>query len=294
MANAFLAYFNIHRRFRNGVYALLLLTSILATVLFILDQKVSDDPGLVVLEDYEAELNALKAVAIAKKTAYAIQPFNPNFISDYKGYVLGVSPEAIDKLRGFRANGKWVNSSKDFQDVTGVSDSLLMQLAPFFKFPKRKILNKNKSRITTTAKSYAEKLDLNTTSASELEEVASIPYFIAERIIAYRKKIGGFVNDIQLRDVYGLYPKQMKKVLSLFTVKEKVDVTLLDVNQATVKELVAVPYLDFETALAMRDFIKEHGEVRSFYEFDKIDGFPVGKINRIALYLKIKENYSKK
>ena len=64
-----------------------------------------------------------------------IYPFNPNYITDYKGYALGMSAKEIDRLHAYRAKNKWVNTSKEFQRVTKVSDPLLKRIAPYFKFP---------------------------------------------------------------------------------------------------------------------------------------------------------------
>src|SRR5690554_8215098 len=64
-----------------------------------------------------------------------IFPFNPNFITDYKGYTLGMTPEEIDRLLTYRSENKWINSDEDFQSVTQVSDSLLAVLIRFFNFP---------------------------------------------------------------------------------------------------------------------------------------------------------------
>ena len=62
-------------------------------------------------------------------------PFNPNYITDYKGEQLGMSLLEIDRLLAFRENNKFVNSKDEFQKVTKVSDSLLHKIAPYFKFP---------------------------------------------------------------------------------------------------------------------------------------------------------------
>jgi hypothetical protein len=51
--------------------------------------------------------------------------FNPNFITDYKGYKLGMSVAEIDRLLEFRKGDKYVNSAAEFQKITKVSDSLL-------------------------------------------------------------------------------------------------------------------------------------------------------------------------
>jgi hypothetical protein len=41
----------------------------------------------------------------------------------------------LDKLFAFRKQNKYVNSAKEFQEVTGVSDSLLKIMSVNFKFP---------------------------------------------------------------------------------------------------------------------------------------------------------------
>ena len=47
-----------------------------------------------------------------------IYPFNPNFITDFKGYKLGMSTQEIDRLLAFRKINKYVNSAQEFQSVT--------------------------------------------------------------------------------------------------------------------------------------------------------------------------------
>jgi hypothetical protein len=68
------------------------------------------------------------------KIGNKIYSFNPNFITDYKGIDLACLLE-IDRLLAFRKDDKYVNSAKEFQIVTKVSDSLLHAIAPYFKFP---------------------------------------------------------------------------------------------------------------------------------------------------------------
>ena len=43
--------------------------------------------------------------------------------------------EEIDRLLKFRGQDKWINSPQQFQEVTQISDSLLAEIAPYFKFP---------------------------------------------------------------------------------------------------------------------------------------------------------------
>ena len=49
-----------------------------------------------------------------------IYPFNPNYITDYKGYSLGMNSEEIDRLHAYRSKNRWVNSEKEFQRITSI------------------------------------------------------------------------------------------------------------------------------------------------------------------------------
>jgi hypothetical protein len=87
------------------------------------------------LTNLEQEYDSLQQNHIKKERPKRFT-FNPNFISSYKGYELGMSLKEIELLHNFRASKNWINSAQDFQRVTGVSDSLLAVISPYFKFPK--------------------------------------------------------------------------------------------------------------------------------------------------------------
>ena len=63
------------------------------------------------------EIDSLKKIKL-EASKPKIYPFNPNFISDFKGATLGMSNEEIDRLLAFRKENKWINSKEQFQVVT--------------------------------------------------------------------------------------------------------------------------------------------------------------------------------
>ena len=83
------------------------------------------------------------------------------YVTDYKGYTLGMSAQEINLLQAYRAKGKWINSAKEFQRITKVSDSLLKTIAPYFKFPDWVTSSSQKltSTANTSVKSFAQKLE---------------------------------------------------------------------------------------------------------------------------------------
>ena len=78
-------------------------------------------------------IDSIKAIEFPK----IIYPFNPNFISDQRGYFLDLSPQEIDRLHAYRKQVKWINSVREFKKVTGVDSNCLHTFSTFFNFPSR-------------------------------------------------------------------------------------------------------------------------------------------------------------
>ena len=198
--------------------------------------------------------------------------------------------EEIDRLHSYRAQDKWVNSAIEFQQVTGISDSLLNIISPYFRFPdwvtgsRPQVVNRNAAPLQEAA----QKQDLNAASVEDLVVVKGIGETLAGRIVNYRNRIGGFVDDIQLKDIYGLNFETRAEVLKSFTVKNAPKVELLDLNTASVLELSNVPYINYELAREIVNYRLLHENIGSFEELAKIKEFPSEKIDRIALYLTLK------
>jgi len=280
------SHFDMHSRFRNGIFLLSIVLFLILIFFYFFKNSDQGKTNFKELIVFQKQVDSLRQVMNEEKKIYKIRPFNPNYITDHKGYVLGMSTEELDRLYGYRELGKWVNSIEEFKTVTNISDSLLQVIAPFFKFPKWiQESKKQKGRKKMPILSFAEKKDLNKVSAEELEKKIGVPDFISKRIVNYRKKLNGFIDDLQLKDVSGIYQYQRNKILALYTVKSKKIFDKIDINKASVKELMKVPYFDFETALEIRDFVKKENGISNINELKKVEGFSLEKIDRIALYL---------
>jgi competence protein ComEA len=67
-----------------------------------------------------------------------LYPFNPNYLTYYRAYVLGLKPTSIDQLLNHRKSGKWMNNAAQFQSVAVIDDSLMALLKPYLIFPRIK------------------------------------------------------------------------------------------------------------------------------------------------------------
>jgi DNA uptake protein ComE-like DNA-binding protein len=290
--NKLKSHFAFTKKQRNGIFLLLLLIVAIQCVYFFLDFSTKDiSVNQTELDVFQNEVDSLRLVETENRKPKTY-PFNPNFITDYKGYTLGMTNEEIDRLHKFRKQDKWVNSVKEFQNVTKVSDSLLAELSPYFKFPEwvtnPKPKFKSNYSYNNTPKTYAQKQDLNTATTQQLRKVNGIGEKLSERIVNYRSKFkGGFIADVQLRDVYGLKPEVIERVINEFTVKTPRQIEKINLNTATRDQLVTIQYIDYEIA----HFIIEQRTLRdgfkSLDELLKVKDFPTNKIAIIKLYLKL-------
>ncbi len=286
--NQFKSHFWYNKRQRNGIFFLLLIIVMLQITFFFVDFA-PEEPSRFSqneIEVFKKEQDSLLKKALEERKP-KIFPFNPNYINDFKGYQLGLNVDEIDRLISFRETGKFINSTKEFKDVTKISDSLLNTISPYFKFPDW-VTNKNNTtntRFKQPKKEVIEVKDLNLVNSSDLIKIRGIGEKTAERILSYREKLQGFNHDSQLYEVYYLDKEIADKALEYYKVLSKPTITKLNINTASFKEVLAIVYIDYELTKKIFSYRDEVAEIQSLEELKKIDGFPIEKFNRISLYL---------
>lgn len=279
---------------RNGILLLVILIVGMQIIYHFVDFKKDD---VYKLDNEEAiafhhQIDSLKQLAI-KNSKPKIYPFNPNFISDYKGYQLGMSTKEIDRLQRFREKGKFVNSAKEFQSVTKVSDSLFQKISPYFKFPawvQKKYRQKSTPKMTFNHKvekdqSLISTTNLNLATFSDFLAVEGVDEVISERIIKYRTKLQGFVFADQIYEVWNLDKIIGDRILQTFSIQSVPKIEKINVNTATFKEVLKVPYIDYELCVKIFDYRDQVAELQDISELKNIEGFPLDKYNRIVVYL---------
>jgi len=285
------SHFWYNKRQRNGILFLILIILILQFIYVFVDFSSIDNFQTNSIENlkYQNQIDSLKR--IKKETnKQKIFPFNPNYLTDYKGYILGMNTKEIDRLLDFRAKGNFINSSIEFQNITGVNDSLLNAISAYFKFPdwvSFKQKNKSVKKLSPKKNSSfgVEKQDLNLVTANELMKIKGIGEKLAKRIVSYRNMLQGFSYNEQLYEVYYLNKDVADKVLLQFAVMNIPLIQKININEANFKEVLQLPYIDYELTKKIFDYRNEIGEFSSLQELKKIDSFPLEKFDRIALYL---------
>ena len=285
------SHFVFNRSQRNGILLLVFFISGYLVINYYVDfskENLLDINSKEVIA-IQKELDSLRTIDIASKKP-KVFPFNPNFLTDFKGYTLGMSTEEIDRLLAFRKENKWINSVEDFKKVTKVSDSLLNKISPYFKFPDWVTNPKSKNKYVKKRfkeKKFTQKIDLNLATQGQLEGVNGIGKAFSKRIIEYRNKLGGFTNDIQLYQVYGLDFQVANSILKEFTVKTPKEIIKMNLNSISASDISTIPSISFDIAKKIWEFRILNEGIKSFSELENIEGLTKRKLQGIQLYLKL-------
>jgi DNA uptake protein ComE-like DNA-binding protein len=285
------SFFNYSRSQRTGLFILFTTIVALQLAYFFVDFSSfsKDTPEKEKWMSLQSHIDSLKQ----EKLEYVpkIYPFNPNFITDYKGYKLGMSVQEIDRLFAFRKRNKYVNSAQEFQVVTKVSDSLLNAISLYFKFPdwvKNKKEFKDYKKFPSKAFAKKEKIvviDINQATQEDLIKIYGIGEAISMRILKYKESLGGFVAMEQMTEIWGLSPEVIEKLNIHFKVSASPNVKKIDINNASIKELSLFPYFKYPISKNIVTFRSMNGDIKNSEDLTKIKGMSIEKAKIIALYL---------
>jgi DNA uptake protein ComE-like DNA-binding protein len=293
--NIFKSHFWYHKNQRNGIFILIIFIVLFQFIIVFVDfsskENVNIDTPKVIA--FHHQIDSLRKINLENKRL-KIFPFNPNYITDYKGAQLGMSLVEIDKLLAFRKTGKFINSKKEFQKVTSISDALLQSISPYFKFPDWVVKRKQNIELSTSrdTRLFAKKskyivtsTDINIAVKDDLKTINGIGEKLSERIIKYRSKLQGFSTPNQLYEVWGLSAEVAVKVLLVFKLVKLPNIQKINVNTVSFKELLKNPYIDYELCKKIFNYKDEVAELQDISELKNIIGFPLDLYDRIVLYL---------
>tara|TARA_R110000868_G_scaffold203588_3_gene451489 strand:+ start:1110 stop:2006 length:897 start_codon:yes stop_codon:yes gene_type:complete len=287
-------YFEFSKDQRTGIFSLVVIILVLQLGFFFFSENViqETDLGKQKWLSIQSKFDALKKDK--SKAQFKVYLFNPNFITDYKGYKLGMSVQEIDRLLAYRKENKYVNSAKEFQAVTQVSDSLLNSIAPLFKFPdwvnnkkghKEYVDFKNKSFVNFPKMEKLALIDINKATQEDLIKIYGIGEVISKRILNLKESLGGFVSMDQMKDVWGLSPEVIANLDSRFKIVGSSNLKKVNINNASLKEMAQFPYFKYPLAKEIIIYRSMNGDFKNIEDLTNIKGFPVEKAKIIALYL---------
>lgn len=117
-----------------------------------------------------------------------------------------------------------------------------------------------------------------------LQIVPGIGPGTAGRIIKYRENLGGFHNTGQLSEVFGMKPETIELMWEFFDFTPEI-FRKINLNQGTIEEISAHPYVTYGEAKVIVAYRNQHGVYQSVDDLLKIRIFKEEWIRKLAPYL---------
>jgi competence ComEA-like helix-hairpin-helix protein len=169
-------------------------------------------------------------------------------------------------------------------------DSLLYEkLAPYIQLPEQfeKPKFEKKEFADRKPKEKPQKFNLNESDTIQLEKIYGIGPALAKRIVKYRDKLGGFVSQDQLKEVYGLDTAVVKKITEASYLSDPPGVKKINLNTADEKILATHPYFGRKIASAIVAYRFQHGNFKSVDDLSKIPLIDKNNLGRVLPYVTV-------
>ena len=123
-------------------------------------------------------------------------------------------------------------------------------------------------------------VDANVADTTELKKIPQIGSYRAQKIVAYRESLGGFVKVEQVMESC----EMPDEVFEWFCVSD-VPLHRLNVNKLSLRQLMRHPYITFYQARAIVEYRKKHGDLKNLDQLQFLDEFTEEDISRLSPYL---------
>lgn len=204
--------------------------------------------------------------------------FDPNSLSAPGWKKLGIRDKTIGTIQNYLARGGKFKKPGDLQKIYGLFPDEWERIAPFIKIPaKEESEPSGKTNELILAekqppKKYAARfvvLDINTADTMALIALPGIGNKLANRIINFREKLGGFYSVAQVAETFGLPDSTYQKIRPYLKL-ENTAIRKININTATIDELKAHPYIRYNLANPIIAYRNQNGSFAKKEDIKKI------------------------
>ena len=210
--------------------------------------------------------------------------FNPNTCSQESFLKLGLSPRLSKTILNYRSKGGQFRRHEDLLKIYGMDTTWYEQVKTYINIPQQK---------RTYPKTFVQRqpkkvqlIEVNTATREEWQGLRGIGPAFSARIVKFRDKLGGFHALEQVAETYGLPDSTFQQIRPFLHLKSGIQ--KLEINQLSLEELAAHPYIDWKMARLLINYRNAHGPYLKEGDLYPIRGISEDKKQRIYPYFAYK------
>ena len=112
-------------------------------------------------------------------------------------------------------------------------------------------------------------IGINSADTTELKSLPGIGSFFARNIVEYREKLGGYVESLQLLEVYGFDSVRFAGIFSHIKL-DSVATRKVRVNHDDFKTILRHPYIEYEDVKKIIKYRESKGMIKDWESYKKI------------------------
>jgi len=128
-------------------------------------------------------------------------------------------------------------------------------------------------------------LDINEADSIEFEKLPAIGEKLSSRIVRYRERLGGFINVLQVKEVYGISDSAFNLIFPLLTIDKDFKPKQIDINAVEYPALRRHPYVTHDFAKLVVAYRKVNGAYKGKQDLEKVEELDKEIIQKLLPYL---------
>ena len=210
-------------------------------------------------------------------------PFDPNFTTKEDFTTIGLNTTLIKTILNYRDKGGAFREKEDFAKIYGLSEEAYLILEPYIEIKKDTL-----SIVSVSHEIIPLEININTADTLDLQQLPGIGPSYSRKIVKYRELLGGYYQKEQLLEVYGMDSTRFNTIRSHIIINEG-ELFRININTATIKELIKHPYIEFYLAKSIIIYRQENGQFENTGQLLQANIAYEELYRKIKPYLKISD-----
>lgn len=198
--------------------------------------------------------------------------FDPNTATASEWKRLGLKDKTVATIQKYLSKGGHFYKAEDISKIWGLHPEDIKRLLPYVNIEQKKaeyIQTNPQTKQASYVPKIIQAVDINVADTTAFIALPGIGSKLAQRIINFRDKLGGFNSVDQVGETFGLPDSTFQKIKSRLT-SANIPVKKININTALIDEMKTHPYIRYAVANAILQYRTQHGKFSSVTDLKKI------------------------
>jgi competence protein ComEA len=231
-------------------------------------------------------------------TSYELFEFDPNTLNTAGWKKLGIRDMTIHTIQNYLNKGGKFRNKEDVQKIYNLSEKDYFRISGYIRIKSSsEAYTKNESGFSSNSykesfvnsgytKPKSATIDINLADTTEYIALPGIGSKLANRIIQFREKLGGFYKVEQIAEVFALPDSTFQKIKPRLVINQN-PITPFNINHASKDDMKNHPYIKWTLANAIVEYRTQHGPYVTLEDLLKIALINEDVLEKLKPYLTV-------